>query len=480
MENLNEEEKVLQKIGKKISKEKNDNIIYTSFLETEKYILEEVQVTTHTTYTTYTTDIQFLSYTKKSGSTELLHVYQEGEKEFRPIIDKLLDNKVILLPSGIEEYTDNKTLIEDISKFLYTYFEVSPFFEKFLPYLVLFYWVYERFPFVPYIHFVGLTGTGKTTAEEVLGSICYKPIDASGSITMSPIFRTASLWKGTLLLDEFEPDGESYKEMLAFLKSGVSNKAVLRTEGENKREVMAYMIKCPKIFTSENPINNAGLQSRTIMIQMEKNKKRIPLYRLGSFLSDAQKLRNKLLLWRFRNLNNINLNEIEFGYKELENFDRRVQQVITPIYYLSDESTRLEIVKFAKVQEEETQKERLESLDGQVFQIIVDNYPTQSTLKQITEVINRERNKSRLITERKIGSIVRKILGFEIQRLGDENVSTIILDNKEDRLKELCLYFGIPVERVVSVVSVGYTISEPSEAQNDTTHKIVDWNDTTL
>src|SRR3990167_669438 len=478
MENLNEEEKVLQKIGKKISKEKNDNIIYTSFLETEKYILEEVQVTTHTTYTTYTTDIQFLSYTKKSGSTELLHVYQEGEKEFRPIIDKLLDNKVILLPSGIEEYTDNKTLIEDISKFLYTYFEVSPFFEKFLPYLVLFYWVYERFPFVPYIHFVGLTGTGKTTAEEVLGSICYKPIDASGSITMSPIFRTASLWKGTLLLDEFEPDGESYKEMLAFLKSGVSNKAVLRTEGENKREVMAYMIKCPKIFTSENPINNAGLQSRTIMIQMEKNKKRIPLYRLGSFLSDAQKLRNKLLLWRFRNLNNINLNEIEFGYKELENFDRRVQQVITPIYYLSDESTRLEIVKFAKVQEEETQKERLESLDGQVFQIIVDNYPTQSTLKQITEVINRERNKSRLITERKIGSIVRKILGFEIQRLGDENVSTIILDNKEDRLKELCLYFGIPVERVVSVVSVGDNNSEPKEAKNDTTHTNVEWEDT--
>ena len=39
MENLNEEEKVLQKIGKKISKEKNDNIIYTSFLETEKYLV---------------------------------------------------------------------------------------------------------------------------------------------------------------------------------------------------------------------------------------------------------------------------------------------------------------------------------------------------------------------------------------------------------------------------------------------------------
>lgn len=458
---------------KKTKSNKDDNVIYTSYIETDRYILEEIANATHTTLATHATDIKFLKYNKKTGSTEKIDVFFDENKvdvEYRPIVDKLIEKGAILLPSDIEEYESDKKLVEDISNFLYKYFEVPKSFERFLPYLVLFYWVYEKFPFVPYLHFVGLTGTGKTTAQEIFGSICYKPIDASGSITMSPIFRTSNTWKGTLLLDEFEANGDGYREMLAFLKSGVGNKAVLRTEGEKRREVMAYMIKSPKIFTSEQPINNAGLQSRTIVIQMQKSKKRLPLMRLPKFYEEAQAIRNKLLLWRFRNLNNINLNDIEYGFEELECFDRRVQQVITPIYYLSDKDTRKEIVNFAKKQEEETKKERLESLEGQIFQTIVDILPEYVTLKAITEKINENRSKRRPITARKIGSVVRKIFKFEIERMGNQNISTLILDNQEEKIKELCDYFGISPEHVASVANVADNSLEHTDNENSATH----------
>ena len=67
----------------------------------------------------------------------------------------------------------------------------------------MFYWIYEKFPFIPYVHFVGGTGTGKSSATFTLGSLCYKPIDTTGSMTISSIFRLATSWRGTLLIDEF-------------------------------------------------------------------------------------------------------------------------------------------------------------------------------------------------------------------------------------------------------------------------------------
>ena len=70
---------------------------------------------------------------------------------------------------------------------------------------------------------------------EVLGSICYKPIDTTGSLTIASIFRLATTWKGTLLIDEFDSGGEHANEMISFLKSGVSNRLLFRTEGEKKR-----------------------------------------------------------------------------------------------------------------------------------------------------------------------------------------------------------------------------------------------------
>ena len=463
-------------MGKQISaKDEQENVTYVSYLETERYILEQILRPTHTTHTTHTTETTFLQFEKETSLIEEVNEFRSmaedgvGEMVYKPIIDDLLRTRTVSLPTGAEEYGTIDLLIKEIRDFFSLYFELPIYYINIVSYLILFYWVYEKFPFVPYVHFVGRTSTGKTTAMEVFGSLCYKPIDASGAITMSSIFRTASSWRGTLLLDEFNTTGENYAEMLSFLKSGVSNRAVLRVEGDKQREVRAYMIKCPKIFTSEVPVSDAGLQSSTIVIKMEKNKRRIPLYRLKGYEEAVGKIRNKLLLWRFRNLNKINLTEIEYGFPELQSFDRRVQQVITPIFYFSGEETKKDIVEFAKKQEEETFRERREALDGQIFQCIVDNYPIEPALKLITEIINKDRGIQRQYTEKKIANVIRKVLGFDIERRGSENISTVVL-NDPKKMEELNDYYGcvLPVVSVVSVASVVNSTTNKDEIDQET------------
>lgn len=477
---MSREEKAILREAAKTEKEK---IVYTSFLETEKSIIEQLyhpiiyNNADGADGAYHAPKTNFIIYDKLTASIDYLEEFPYKENTYRPIGGSLLNNGVVLLPSGIEEYGDTATLVKEVYDFLYENFEVPVFYQKFLPFLALFSWVYDKFPFVPYVHFVGLTGTGKTTAAEAFMAMCYKPIDAAGSITMSPIFRTAKDWRGTLFLDEFEPNGDGYSEMIAFLKSGVGNRAVLRTEGDKKREVEAYLIKSMKIFTSEHPINNAGLRSRMFEIQMEKNTRRIPLIKLKRFTDKAQNLRNKLLLWRLRNLNKIDLSEMEYGYPELSAFDRRVQQVLTPVYYLSDEGARKTIVEFASIQESETKRERLESMEGEIFQALCDS-PIDISLKQIADVINVDRTR-KPITEKRIANIVRQILQFDIAQFGHEKTRTVLVSEKPARLNALKEYFGYPPAAQSSASSASSEaehIDDPNPADDSSENEILDEN----
>lgn len=457
-----------KKQGVPIKKKDDENTVRTSFLETPEYILEQLKTASKATDATLSIeggDYEFLIYDKKTGTTRKVKSFEYCGKVFCPIVDDISANNGVALPTDATEYEDTQKLIDQIHEFLKKYIELPEFYEKFLPNLALFYWVYESFPFIPYLQFVGRTSTGKSTAMEVFGSICYKPINTTGSLTIASVFRVATSWKGTLLIDEFEKAGENAREMISFLKSGVSDNLILRTEGEVKKEVKAYVVKAPKIFTSENPINDAGLQSRTIVIKMEKNKRPVPLYRLPHYFEEAQDIRNKLLLWRLRNLNAVDLTKIEFGFPELKFLDKRVQQVITPIYYFSGEKTKEDILQFAKEQEAETKRERRESLHGVIFEAMYDTYCKEGVVPigQIANIINPIGTKYP-VNEKKIGNVIRKILGFDIVRKGHENIRHVVLDGQEEKVKELLEYYGIE-EDSLSFLQVAQVASVASEAE---------------
>lgn len=460
----------------KKTKEKKDNILEVSFLVTEKYILEQIANADDADDAELVGGVKkssFIKYSRLNGEIEIVDKFEHNDKVYYPITDDTLQKGGILLPTGVKEYKNTKEIVDQIRQYFSERIElpVNPVnYEKFLPNLVLFYWLYDKFPFVPYVHFVGGTGTGKTTAMETFGSVCYKPIDSSSSLTIASMFRIATQWRGTLLIDEFEKVGENSKEVILFLKAGVSDRLLYRVEGERKKQVVAYVIKSPKVFTSETPINDAGLQSRTIVIKMEKNTKKLPLYRLKEDYEEAQEIRNKLLLWRLRTYDKIDLSKVRYGYPQLEVFDRRVQQILTPIYYFTDKTSRQDILTFAKEHEEDILRERRESLDGMIFEIILNYWSrgNEISIENLVTIVNEERKnrgyKSE-VTSKKVGNIVKKILGFETERRGHERKYWVV--RNDDQAKRKCSYYGFDFNSRTSSASSASSANDAYETAKE-------------
>lgn len=450
---------------KNSTKENDKNLIITSFFETNDYILEEIRcpVTIENTAnhenlanpsTIEQTLLKFIKYSKLDSSLSIVDEEKIGEKTVKPITNELAQNGIVNFPTisflpiadEFAEFAKFAPLVSDIQDFFDIFFEVPEFERKFLPYYVLFTWVYEKFDFIPYLQFCGLTGTGKTRTGETVAGLCYKSIDVRGSASISAIFRMADEWKGTLFIDEFDMDSfgrDNYGAALAFLKSGVGDGSVLRVEGTNKRTVVAYSVKSPKVFTSERPINDAGLQSRTYVIEMESSKKRLPLFKIkNKYNTKLNELRTRLLYWRLINLNKIDLSKIEWGFPELACFDKRVQQVITPIYYLADEESRKSVLKFAQEQEESTFSERREALAGIVFEVIKEMDNNEPEFSEVRKKVNDrlENDGLKLITVKALGKILKISLHFETQKVGHDHITKVTWE--KDKFDAMLKYYG--------------------------------------
>jgi hypothetical protein len=449
----------------KTTKKQKDNIINTSYYETKDYILEQIRNPISDKDTAYLANpansstkeyvlFKFIKYSKLNGELSFVEEDTDGSKTIKPIINDLANRGIVNLPSltacpnsdEFAQYAEFAPLVSDISTFFDKFFDVPEFERKFLPFYVLFTWVYQKFDFVPYLQFCGLTGTGKTRTGETVAGLCYKSIDVRGSASISAIFRMADGWKGTLFIDEFDMDAfgkDNYGAALAFLKSGVGDGSVVRVEGANKREVVAYSVKSPKVFTSERPINDAGLQSRTYVIEMESSKKKLPLFKIKEkYDTELNNLRVRLLCWRLKNYGKINLSEIEYGYPELQCFDKRVQQVITPIYFLADEESRKSVLQFAKEQEEATFIERREATAGVVFDVIKSLNNDEPEFANVREEVNKrlESDGQKPITVKALGKILKISLHFDTEKIGHEHITKVTWN--KDKFDSMQEYYG--------------------------------------
>jgi hypothetical protein len=116
--------------------------------------------------------------------------------------NNLIKNDVVLLPSPPDEYDSEATLVAEIQAYVHRYVDLSPQFERIASYYVLFSWLYDGCNELPYLRVRGDHGSGKTRFLLVVGSLCYKPVFASGASTVSPIFHILDAFRGTLVIDE--------------------------------------------------------------------------------------------------------------------------------------------------------------------------------------------------------------------------------------------------------------------------------------
>jgi hypothetical protein len=224
-------------------------------------------------------------------------------------LNNLLAHEVVLLPSAPEEYDSQQALLQEIESFIQRYVDVSPLFEKIASYYILLTWVYDRFNELPYLRLRGEPGSGKTRFLLMVGSLCYKPIFASGASTVSPLFRILDSFRGTLVIDEgdFRVSDET-AEIIKILNNGnAKGFPVLRSEATGKRgefNPRAYEVYGPKLIGTRGYFQDRALESRCLTEETGGRPLRedIPISLPPEHKEESLHLRNKLLLYRFRKL----------------------------------------------------------------------------------------------------------------------------------------------------------------------------------
>lgn len=339
--------------------------------------------------------------------------------------NNLISNQVVLLPSGPEEYGTEEALLTEIQEFIHRYVDISPLFEKIASYYVLFSWVHDSFNELPYLRLRGDYGSGKTRALLTLGSLCYKPIFASGASTVSPIFRILDAFKGTLIIDEGDFRFSDEKtEIVKILNNGnVKGFPVLRSEISDKKEFnpRAYHVFGPKLVATRGFFDDRALESRFLTEEMGTRRLRndIPINLPASHGEEALHLRNKLLLFRFRNWGKRAASETLVD----RSIEPRLNQIFVPLLsIIEDIQAREELREVARQYNREIIVERGMDMEAQILEVIKDMissslHPTLSVKDITLWFVDRHGEEyERKITTKWVGSILRKKLSLKTQK----------------------------------------------------------------
>lgn len=349
-------------------------------------------------------------------SSERLVPYSPG--------NNLIKNEIVLLPSEPEEYGSEESLLDDIHSFIHRYVDVSPLFLKIASYYVLLSWVYDDFNELPYLRLRGDPGSGKTRFLLIVGSLCYKPIFASGASTVSPLFRILDSFRGTLIIDEgdFRLSDER-AEVVKILNNGNARGfPVLRSEVTAKREFdpRAYAVFGPKLVATRGFFQDRALESRCLTEEMGQHRLRdnVPINLPSHYKEEALHLRNKLLLFRFRNLGKRSTSESLVD----RNIEPRLNQIFVPLLsIIEDERAREDLRDLARRYNREMIADRGMDMEAQILEVIRDSLAAGESKLSVKDITNwfidrHGEDYERKITPKWVGSVIRKRLNLKTQK----------------------------------------------------------------
>ena len=285
--------------------------------------------------------------------------------------NNLLTHRVVLFPSAPEEYGSEEDLFRDVRDFIHRYVDLSDSFEEVAAAYVLFSWVYDAFNEVPYLRVRGDYGTGKSRFLLTVGSLCYKPIFASGASTVSPIFRILDAVQGTLVIDEGDFRASDEKaEIIKILNNGNARGfPVLRSEQTPTKEFnpRAFHVFGPKLVATRNLFEDRALESRCLSEDMGTRPLRagIPINLPESFEEEARELRNKLLLYRLRTRRHRRpLAEASVP----SGLEPRLSQILLPLLAtVPSEETRARLLSLARRSGQVLSAERAMAIEAEVL-----------------------------------------------------------------------------------------------------------------
>jgi len=396
---------------------------------------------------------QLAMYRDGAVSIDTTFSQPDGQKlEPVPATNNLIRHGAVLFPESPTEYESVEVLITDIEAYIYRYLDISDQFRKIASYYVLLTWVYDAFNEVPYLRLRGDFGSGKTRALFVIGSIAYKGFFASGASTVSPIFHTLDTFRGTLIFDEadFRFSDEKSELVKIFNNGNVRGFPVLRTAITAAREFdpRAFNVFGPKIVAMRKAFDDQALESRFLTEEMGQRSMRrdIPINLPDIQKEEALVLRNKLLMYRFRTLDTIRVDDALVDPK----LSPRLNQILVPLLsIIHDTQLQNDIRTAVRSFDDKLSAERSSSMEAGVLEVIQYIYDRGYTgaiaLSEITTAFSKRFSEEyeRPVTARVIGTVLRKRLRLVTYK---SHGVYVLPETEKAKVDELCIRYGV-VER---------------------------------
>jgi len=304
---------------------------------------------------------------------------------YQPLLGEAVLKKAVLLPSGVLDYLDIETLIEELRAHINRYVDVSDRYRQIASWYILSTWLIDKIGTTSYLRAIGDYGTGKSRFKRVLGGLCYKPIFISGAITPAPIFRMIETWGGTLVFDEMDMKfSDEQNIVVKILNCGNERfNPILRCSDKDYSKISFFDTFSSKVFCTRGRFKDQALETRCLTeVMRETTRSDIPplLSDGHPFFKEEMSLRNKLLMFRLKCWGSLRL--VEPDKIDIGNVEPRLKQDILPMAMLFWRLPQMrdEIKMYVRKYNNELVEERANTYEGMIVNTILEHIEEDFTL----------------------------------------------------------------------------------------------------
>ena len=359
------------------------------------------------------------------------------------------------LPSEAKEYGTQNELMESLKVFIRKWVILDEDYLTLVCYYILFAWVFDAFYEVPYLRILADLGSGKTRlGVHVLGQLLYKPVSITAASSLPSIFRILEKVRGTLIIDEADMDNsDKNNEFVQVINSGYTkNGVVLRVSGVGAAmHSYPFSVFGPKVLISREHFKDHALESRCLPIQLKeaRNTKSISFLLNSSLETEGRELRNKLLMWRFRQLNTAS-QHMDESYLDLDVSTRFKQLFLLLSSVVSGDSKEM-LRKYALKIQAESISRRKETVEGDIVMYLYKNrHSKEIKCSDVAMEFNKERDKKEEKSAHSIGWYLRERLGLTTYRInGGMNHGCRGVKMNLAQLEELADKYGVTDEQAL-------------------------------
>lgn len=384
--------------------------------------------------------LRLLKYDTQSRSCKIVeHVPWSNGVILAPEEDDFTRHVEFSSGFWLDEDEFEMDLLDQIEKFLLRCIDVEPQHRFLLACFVLSSWLIDCLPIAPYVAFVGLPQSGKTTALKTLRLVCRRGLLTS-DISSAAFYRVCERLSPTLLIDEAATAGQQ-RALFHLLRSGSMRENIVLRAGES------YSTFGAKVMAFRELPQDEALNSRCIVIPMRETSRSFPSGLTNSeTLQTAGELQCKLVTYRFRRHHFPPRSQVE-GTHLLRSRDRDLYFSLA--YAIGDElepAQRL-LKYFLNVQR--PSREPLPTREAIVLETLFEqihlrpeaNHAIRFLTQQVNENLARSGERFRL-SAKAVGTIL-TTLGFRDRRRTNMGYS-VWLDRKDSgRIHELMSTYGL-------------------------------------